>query len=189
MSANNIKDEYTPRLLTVYRDEVVPVMKETFGFDNALSVPRLLKIVINMGVGVGISDPKITEKCAEELSIIAGQKAKICKSKKNISNFKLKQGVPVGCCVTLRKARMFEFLDRFISIASPRIRDFRGFSPRGFDGRGNYSFGLTEQNMFAELEMDKVSRTQGMNITIHTSASNDEEGKKLLTLMGFPFRR
>jgi large subunit ribosomal protein L5 len=189
MPADNLKEEYTPRLLKQYRDEIIPKMKTEFGYANALAVPKLIKIVVNMGVGVGTTDPKITEKCAEELTIIAGQRAKICRSRKPISNFKLKKGAPVGCCVTLRKYRMYEFLDRFISVASPRIRDFRGFSSHSFDGSGGYNFGLSEQNAFAELDADKMSRTQGMNIAIHTSAKNDKETKMLLSLIGFPFRR
>jgi large subunit ribosomal protein L5 len=189
MSTGDLKEKYIPRLLQQYRDEVVAKMKEKFGYKNSLAVPKLVKIVINMGVGAAITDPKLTEKAAEELAIIGGQKAKICRSRKPISNFKLKKGVPVGCCVTLRRYRMYEFLDRFITVASPRIRDFRGLSPNSFDGSGSYTFGLTEQNVFAELEPDKITRAQGMNITINTSAKTDKEAKELLSLLGFPFRR
>lgn len=189
MSAGDLKEKYLPRLLKDYRETVIPKMKEKFGYKNVLAVPRLLKIVINMGVGAAITDPKLTEKAAEELAIISGQKAKICRSRKPISNFKLKKDVPVGCCVILRRYRMYEFLDRFITVASPRIRDFRGFSPNSFDGGGGYTFGLTEQNVFAELEADRITRAQGMNITLHTSAKNAKEAKELLTLLGFPFRR
>jgi large subunit ribosomal protein L5 len=142
-----------------------------------------------MGVGAGITDPKLTEKAAEELALIAGQRAKICRSRKPISNFKLKKGVPIGCTVTLRRYRMYEFLDRFITVAAPRIRDFRGLSPNSFDGRGNYTFGLTEQNVFAELEADRLTRAQGMNVTIATNAKTDKEARELLSLLGFPFRR
>jgi len=189
MSTGDLKEKYIPRLLQQYRDEVVAKMKEKFGYKNSLAVPKLVKIVINMGVGAAITDPKLTEKAAEELAIIGGQKAKICRSRKPISNFKLKKGVPVGCCVTLRRYRMYEFLDRFITVASPRIRDFRGLSPNSFDGSGSYTFGLTEQHVFAELEPDKITRAQGMNITINTSAKTDKEAKELLSLLGFPFRR
>jgi len=189
MSTGDLKEKYIPRLLQQYRDEVIAKMKEKFGYKNSLAAPKLLKIVINMGVGAAITDPKLTEKAAEELAIIGGQKAKICRSRKPISNFKLKKGVPVGCCVTLRRYRMYEFLDRFITVASPRIRDFRGLSPNSFDRSGSYTFGLTEQNVFAELEPDKITRAQGMNITINTSAKTDKEAKELLSLLGFPFRR
>ncbi|MFA6281353.1 MAG: 50S ribosomal protein L5 [Candidatus Omnitrophota bacterium] len=189
MSAGDLKEKYLPRLLKDYRETVIPKMQEKFGYKNRLAVPKLIKIVINMGVGAAITDPKLTEKAAEELAIISGQKAKICRSRKPISNFKLKKGVPVGCCVVMRRYRMYEFLDRFITVASPRIRDFRGFSPNSFDGGGGYTFGLTEQNVFAELEADKITRAQGMNITLHTSAKTDKEARELLTLLGFPFRR
>jgi large subunit ribosomal protein L5 len=183
------KDVQLPRLLIKYRQEIMPALKSQFGFTNDMAVPKLVKIVVNMGVSAGITDPKLTEKSAEELAVFTGQKAKICRSHKAISNFKLKEGVPIGCCVTLRRYRMYEFLDRFISIAVPRIRDFRGFSFHSFDGRGNYSFGLQEQNIFPELELDKVSRVQGMNISIQTSAKNDKEGKALLDALGFPFKK
>lgn len=189
MPTGDLKEKYIPRLLQVYREEVIAKMQEKFGYKNTLAVPRLLKIVINMGVGAAITDPKLTEKAAEELAIIGGQKAKICRSRKPISNFKLKKGVPVGCCVTLRRYRMYEFLDRFVTVAAPRIRDFRGLPPNSFDGSGSYTFGLTEQNVFAELEPDKITRAQGMNITVNTNAKTDKEAKELLTLLGFPFRR
>ena len=189
MPTGDLKEKYIPRLLKVYREEIIAKMQEKFSYKNALAVPRLLKIVINMGVGAAITDPKLTEKAAEELAIIGGQKAKICRSRKPISNFKLKKGVPVGCCINLRRYRMYEFLDRFITIAAPRIRDFRGLPPNSFDGSGNYTFGLTEQNVFPELEPDKITRAQGMNITIQTSARTDKEAKELLNLLGFPFRR
>ncbi|UCD15247.1 MAG: 50S ribosomal protein L5 [Candidatus Omnitrophota bacterium] len=190
MSAADIKkEEYTPRLLVFYRDEIIPKMKSEFGYKNGLAVPRLVKIVINMGVGVATTDVKLIEAAAEQLALIAGQKAKICRANKPISNFKLKKGVPIGCCVTLRKYRMYEFLDRLITVAIPRIRDFRGFSLRSFDGRGNYTIGLAEQNIFTELNLDRVTRVQGMNISFHTNAGNDEEARQLLRFFGFPFRR
>lgn len=183
------KEKYIPRFLKIYRDEIVPQMKEKFGYANILAIPRLTKIVLNMGISEGTSDQKIVEKCADELSVIAGQRAKICRARKHISNFKLRKGVAVGCCVTLRRYRMYEFLDRLITVALPRIRDFRGLSGNAFDDRGNYNFGLTEQTVFPELEIDKISRTQGMNITFCTTANSDEEAKELLKLFGFPFRR
>lgn len=189
MQSGDLKEKYIPRLLKLYREEIISKMREKFGYKNNLAVPKLEKIVINMGVGAAINDPKLTEKAADELAIISGQKAKICRSRKPISNFKLKQGLAIGCCVTLRHYRMYEFLDRFITVAAPRIRDFRGLPSNSFDGRGGYTFGLTEQNMFAELEPDKITRAQGMNISIETSAKTDKEAKELLSLLGFPFRR
>ncbi|MCF7908804.1 MAG: 50S ribosomal protein L5 [Candidatus Omnitrophica bacterium] len=183
------KEKYIPRFLNNYRNEIIDQMRQKYNYKNVLAVPRLIKIVVNMGVGQATQDAKIIEKCAEELGVITGQKPKICRSRKPISNFKLKENVPIGCCVTLRRAMMYEFLDRFITVASPRIRDFRGFSANSFDGNGNYTFGLTEQNIFPEINLDKISRTQGMNITIHTSALTDDEARDLLKLFGFPFRR
>jgi large subunit ribosomal protein L5 len=183
------KEKYIPRLLKIYREEIIAKMKEKFGYSNTLAVPRLIKIVVNMGIGEGTSDAKIVDKAAEELAKITGQKPKICRARKPISNFKLRKGVPIGCCVTLRRYMMFEFLDRLISVAIPRIRDFRGFSPHGFDGNGNYNFGLLEQTVFPEVDMDKVTRTQGMNVSIHTSAETDEEARELLRCFGFPFKR
>ena len=187
MEAKN--EKYIPRFLNIYRDEIIDQMRQEYGYKNVLVVPRLIKIVVNMGVGQATQDAKIIEKCAEELATITGQKPKICRARKPISNFKLKKDVPIGCCVTLRRAMMYEFLDRFITVASPRIRDFRGFPANSFDGRGNYTFGLSEQNIFPEINLDKISRTQGMNITIHTTALTDEEARGLLKLFGFPFRR
>jgi len=188
MSETDLKHNYIPRLLKLYRETIVPELKQKYSIDNTLAVPRLIKIVVNMGVGEGTSDSKITEKAAEELTVITGQKAKICRARRPISNFKLKQNAPIGCCVTLRKNMMYEFLDRFIVAAAPRIRDFRGFPGNSFDGKGNYTFGLAEQNIFPEINLDKVTRTQGMNICIHTSAATDELAKALLRAFGFPFR-
>jgi large subunit ribosomal protein L5 len=185
----NSKENYIPRLLKLYREEIIPKMKEKFGYNNDFAVASLVKIVVNMGVGEATGDSKLVEKASEELALITGQKPKICRARKAISNFKLKKGMPVGCCVTLRRYRMYEFLDRLISVAIPRVRDFRGFSSHSFDGRGNYNFGLPEQTVFAEINLDKVVRTQGMNITIHTTAKSDEESRELLRLFGFPFRR
>lgn len=185
----NTQDRYIPRLLKLYREVVIPKMKEKFGYTNNLAVPRLLKIVINMGVGEGTSDPKIVEEVASELALISGQKAKITRAKKAISNFKLRKGMPIGCCVTLRRYRMYEFLERLIVVAIPRIRDFRGLSSNSFDDRGNYTFGINEQSIFPEINLDKIKRAQGMNITLCTSARTKEEAKALLEFLGFPFRR
>lgn len=182
-------EKYRPRLLDTYRNEIIDQMRQKYSYKNVLAVPKLIKIVVNMGIGQATQDAKIVEKCAEELGVITGQKPKICRARKPISNFKLKKDVPIGCCVTLRRAMMYEFFDRFITVASPRIRDFRGFPVNSFDGRGNYAFGLSEQNIFPEINLDKISRTQGMNIVIHTSALTDEEARDLLKLFGFPFRR
>ncbi len=189
MSEANLEKKYIPRLLTIYREQIVSQLKDKLNSKNDLAVPRLIKIVVNMGVGEAVSDSKIIEKAAEDLGVITGQKAKICRSRKAISNFKLRQGQSVGCCVTLRKNMMYEFLDRLITVAMPRIRDFRGFSSKSFDGRGNYTFGLSEQGIFPEINLDKVGRTQGMNICINTSATNDEGARELLKSFGFPFRR
>jgi len=189
MQQTDIKEKYVPRLLIIYREEIILEMMKIFGYKNSLSVPRLLKIVVNMGIGQATTDVKLVEKAANELAIITAQKAKITKARKPISNFKIKKGMPIGCCVTLRRYRMYEFLDRLITAAIPRIRDFRGFSFNSFDGNGNYTFGISEQIIFPELDIDRIERTQGMDITINTSASSDEEAKKLLELFGFPFRR
>jgi large subunit ribosomal protein L5 len=189
MSESNLKEKYIPRLLKQYRETISPALKEKLGIKNELAVPRLIKIVINMGIGDATSDSKIVDKAAEELSLIAGQKAKICRARKPISNFKLRKGIPIGCCVTLRKNMMYEFLDRLITVATPRIRDFRGLPANSFDGRGNYTFGLLEQNIFPEINLDKISRTQGMNVSINTSAKTDEAAKELLLAFGFPFRK
>jgi len=191
MSGNTVTKpdaKYKPRLLQDYRDRIVPAMKKEFNYSNNLAVPRLLKIVINMGVGEAVTDQKVIEKCVKELSMIAGQRPKINKCRKAISNFKIKKGMNLGCNVTLRRYRMYEFLDRLISVAAPRIRDFRGFTPRAFDGHGNYTFGLREQNIFPEVEVDKLDRAQGMDITIVTSAKTNKEALALLKLIGFPFK-
>lgn len=188
MSENNLK-EYTPRLLQTYREQIVPELKKKQNHSNIYSVPRLVKIVVNMGVGEAISDSKLMESVSEQLATITGQKPKICKARKAISNFKLREGVAIGCCVTLRKAMMYDFFDRLISAAIPRIRDFRGLSANSFDGSGNYNFGLVEQGIFPEINLDKITRTQGMNISIQTTAKSDEEAKDLLEAFGFPFRR
>jgi large subunit ribosomal protein L5 len=188
MSERDLKEKYIPRLLKIYREEIVSKLMQKFSYKNKLQAPKLLKIVINMGVGQATSDPKLVEKAAHDLGLITGQKAKITRARKPISNFKIRKGMAIGCCVTLRRYMMYEFLDRLITVAIPRIRDFRGFSPNSFDGRGNYTFGISEQTVFAEINLDKVEKTQGMNITICTSARRDEEARELLKLLGFPFR-
>jgi len=189
MSEANLEKKYIPRLLSIYRDEIVSQLMEKLNCKNKFAVPRLIKIVVNMGVGEATSDSKIVEKAAEELGVITGQKAKICRSRKAISNFKLREGQAIGCCVTLRKNMMYEFFDRLITVAIPRIRDFRGFPSKSFDGRGNYTFGLLEQGIFPEINLDKIGRTQGMNVCINTSANDDEGARELLKSFGFPFRR
>ncbi len=179
----------TPRLLDVYRKEVVPALLKEFGLKNPMQAPRLEKIVINMGVKEGQEDIKILDQLAVELSRITGQKPVVTRAKKSISSFKLREGSPIGLKVTIRRARMYEFLDRLINVAMPRIRDFRGFSDKSFDQAGNYSLGLTEQIIFSEVEYDKIKKTQGMDITFVTTAKNRKEGKKLLELLGFTFKK
>jgi large subunit ribosomal protein L5 len=179
----------TPRLKEQYKNEIAPALADELGLDNTMRVPRLQKIVVNMGVGEAAQDAKQINAAAEELRVITGQQPKISYATKSISNFKLREGVPVGASVTLRGDRMWEFFDRLIAAAIPRIRDFRGLSPKGFDGRGNYSFGVTEQLIFPEIDYDKVTTVRGMDITFVTSAENDEQGKALLDAFGFPFRR
>ena len=177
------------RMQTFYRDTVGPALMKKYGYKNALQVPRLLKIVVNMGVGEGVNNPKDVEEAAVELGLITGQKPIIIKSTKAISNFHLKENTPVGCKVTLRGKRMYEFFDRFVSTALPRVRDFRGIPANSFDGRGNYSVGIQDQVIFPELDLDKIKRTQGMDITFVTSAKNDAEAKNLLEHLGMPFRK
>src|SRR5215510_15847106 len=178
-----------PRLATHYQQKVVPALMEKFGYASVMQAPRFVKIVINMGVGDATTDIKNIDIAAAELAQISGQKPSVRKSKKAISNFKLRQGLPIGCMVTLRGARMYEFFDRLVNVAAPRIRDFRGLSPRSFDGRGNYSVGLTEQVIFPEINIEKVGKVRGMDVTIVTTAHNDEEGRELLRLMNMPFRQ
>lgn len=177
------------RLLTKYREEVVPRLRQELGRDNALSLPKLEKIVVNMGLGKSIQERKRMDEATEQLAIITGQKAQVTKSRKAVSAFRLRQGMEIGCRVTLRGRRMYEFLDRLITLALPRVRDFRGLNPNGFDGRGNYSMGLNEQVVFPEVNPDKVTFVQGMNITMVTSARTDDEGRLLLREMGLPFRK
>ncbi len=176
-----------PRFKTRYRDEILPALKEEFGFANVMQVPGLTKIVVNMGVGEAARDSKLIEGAVKDLTIITGQKPQVTKARKSIAQFKLREGMPIGAHVTLRGDRMWEFLDRLLTLALPRIRDFRGLSPRQFDGKGNYTFGLTEQVMFHEINPDKVDRQRGMDITIVTTATNNKEGHSLLKHLGFPF--
>jgi large subunit ribosomal protein L5 len=176
------------RLLERYQKEIVPQLKKKLGRDNLLSLPRLQKIVVNMGVGKALQDKNRMEQSAEQLSFITGQKAQIRKAKKAVSGFRLREGNEIGCRVTLRGRRMYEFLDRLISIALPRIRDFRGVNPRSFDGHGNYSLGLSEQSVFPEIDPDKVTFVQGMDVTFVTSTNNDDEARELLRSFGMPFR-
>ncbi|MBI3252732.1 MAG: 50S ribosomal protein L5 [Candidatus Omnitrophica bacterium] len=176
-------------LLEIYKKQIVPQMMKKFGYKNPLQVPRIEKVSVNMGVGKGAEDVKIVEAAQAELSLITGQHAVITRAKKAISNFKIRENAPVGCRVTLRRRTMYEFLERLLRVALPRVRDFRGLSPRGFDRAGNYSFGIHEQNIFPEVEADRVTRVQGMDVTIVIKGSRSkEESKELLTLFGVPFR-
>lgn len=179
---------YTPRLKEKYRNEVVPALQKKFNYKSSMQVPRLMKISINQGVGDAVSDKKLVEYAITEMTTITGQKAVPTKSRKDIANFKLRVGVNVGVRVTLRDVKMYEFLDRLISVALPRIRDFRGINPKGFDGNGNYTLGVTEQIIFPEIDIDKVNKITGMDITFVTSANTDEEALELLREFGFPFR-
>ena len=176
------------RLKARYKAEVVPALQKEFNFANVMQIPTLTKIVVNMGVGEAARDSKLIEGAIRDLTIITGQKPLVNRAKKSIAQFKLREGQPIGAHVTLRNDRMWEFMDRLLSISLPRIRDFRGLSPKQFDGKGNYTFGLTEQVVFPEIEQDKVDRPRGMDITIVTTATNDEEGRTLLKLLGFPFK-
>ncbi len=179
---------YTPRLKKKYREEVVPALMEQFQYGSIMEVPRLVKISLNQGVGDATQDKKLVDNAVEEMSIIAGQRAVPTKARKSVSNFKLRDGMPIGARVTLRDIRMYEFLDRLISVALPRVRDFRGVNDKSFDGRGNYSMGITEQIIFPEIVMDKVNKITGMDITIVTTANTDAEALALLKLMGMPFK-
>ncbi len=178
---------YTPRLKTDYEARIVKAMTEKFGYKNRLQVPRLDKIVINMGVGEATNDKKLVEKAAVEMQAIAGQKPVITKAKKSIAQFKLREGMPIGCKVTLRRDRMYEFLDRLVTVALPRVRDFRGLNPNSFDGRGNYALGLKEQIIFPEINYDQIEKVRGMDVIITTTARTDEEARELLRLFNFPF--
>jgi large subunit ribosomal protein L5 len=177
-----------PRLKERYLSEIAPALREEFSYGNVMRVPGLSKIVVNMGVGEAARDAKLIDGAVRDLSLITGQKPAVARAKKSVAQFKLREGMPIGAHVTLRGDRMWEFCDRLLSIALPRIRDFRGLSDRQFDGRGNYTFGLTEQLMFHEVDPDQVDRQRGMDVTVVTTASNDEEGRSLLRRLGFPFR-
>lgn len=177
-----------PRLKARYRAEILPALREEFGYANVMQVPGLTKIVVNMGVGEAARDSKLIEGAVKDLTAITGQKPQVTKARKSIAQFKLREGMPIGAHVTLRGDRMWEFLDRLLALALPRIRDFRGLNPGQFDGRGNYTFGLTEQVMFHEIDQDKIDRTRGMDVTVVTTATNDDEGRALLKQLGFPFK-
>ena len=187
MSANVKTDDYAPRLRVRFRDELVPTLKEQLGLANPMQVPRLEKIVVNMGVGEAVKDGRLLDAALEDLATITGQKAVITKARKSIAGFKLREGMAIGAKVTLRGAYMWEFVDRLVSLALPRIRDFRGLSPAAFDGHGNYTLGVTEQLIFPEIDYDKVVKVTGMDITIVTTATTDDEGRALLAALGFPF--
>ena len=177
-----------PRLKTRYREEILPALREEFAYGNVMQVPGVTKIVVNMGVGEAARDSKLIEGATRDLAAITGQKPQVTKARKSIAQFKLREGMPIGAHVTLRGDRMWEFLDRLLTIALPRIRDFRGLSARQFDGNGNYTFGLNEQSMFHEIDQDAIDRVRGMDITLVTTAKNDTEGRALLKHLGFPFK-
>jgi large subunit ribosomal protein L5 len=177
------------RLKDYYIKEIVPALKAEFGYSNIHQIPKITKVVLNMGLGEAVADVKIIDKAVAELTLITGQKPTVRKARKSIAAFKLREGMPVGCAVTLRGSQMFEFLDRLINAVLPRVRDFRGISPKGFDGRGNYTMGLTDQTVFPEIDFDAVEKLRGMNITIVTTAKGDDESKSLLSAFGMPFRK
>lgn len=179
----------TPTVEQKYREQVIPALKEKFGYDNPMRVPRVKKVSVNMGLGAAIQNPKVIEAAQKEMSLITGQRPVVTRARKSISTFKLREGMAIGCMVTLRRARMYEFLDRLMNIALPRVRDFKGVSPKGFDGRGNYTLGLREQVIFPEVDYDTIERVTGMNISIVTSSETDEEARELLRLLGMPFRQ
>ena len=180
---------YTPRLKTKYSEEIVPRLLEKYSYKSVMQVPKLEKICLNQGLGDAVTDKKMVEQACDEMTLITGQKAVATKSKKDISNFKLRKGMPIGARVTLRGDKMYEFLDRFITSSLPRVRDFRGINPKGFDGRGNYNLGIKEQIIFPEINIDKVNKITGMDITFVTSAPNDEEAMSLLIEFGLPFKK
>ena len=177
-----------PRLKQRYRDEIAPALNTEFGFANVMQIPRLVKVVVNMGVGDAARDSKLIDGATRDLAAITGQKPQVTRARKSIAQFKLREGMPIGAHATLRGDRMWEFLDRLVSLALPRIRDFRGLSPKQFDGRGNYTFGLDEQSMFHEIDQDKIDRVRGFDITVVTTAKTDDEGRALLKALGFPFQ-
>ena len=177
-----------PRLKARYKAEIVPALNDEFKFDNIMQTPRVVKVVVNMGVGEAAKDSKLIEGAIRDLTLITGQRPSVTKARKSIAQFKLREGMPIGCHVTLRGDRMWEFLDRLLTVALPRIRDFRGLNGRQFDGNGNYTFGLNEQSMFHEIDQDSIDRVRGMDITVVTTAKNDDEGRALLKQLGFPFK-
>ena len=180
-------DTYVPRLKTRYQEQVAPALKEQLGLGNVMQVPKLTKIVVNMGLGEAVQDSKAIEAAIRDLSTITGQRPRVNKARKSIASFKLREGMPIGVSVTLRGDRMWDFFDRLLSVALPRVRDFRGLKPNSFDGQGNYTFGVTEQLIFPEVDYDNIDRVRGMDITIVTSAVNNEQGRALLDAFGFPF--
>ena len=180
-------DAYKPRMKGIYEDRIVKAMQEKFGYENEMQIPRIEKIVLNMGVGEATQDKKRVDQAASEMELIAGQKPVITKAKKSIAQFKLREGMPIGVKVTLRRERMYEFLDRFITIALPRVRDFRGLNPKSFDGRGNYACGIKEQIIFPEINYDRIDKVRGMDVIVTTTAKTDDEARELLRLFGFPF--
>jgi large subunit ribosomal protein L5 len=182
-------EKVKPRLLDYYRQECVPRMMQEFRYQSPMQVPRLEKIIINMGLGEAIQNIKLLESATQELAAITGQRPVVTRAKRSIAAFKLREGMPIGCMVTLRKGRMYDFFDKLVNVVLPRVRDFRGVSDRSFDGRGNYTLGVREQIIFTEIDYDKIDKIKGMNITIVTTAPTDEEGKHLLGLLGLPFRR
>ena len=184
-----VSEKYVPRLKAAYHSNIVPMMTEKFACKSIMAVPKLDKIVVNVGLSEAREDIKVVDLASEEIAAITGQKPQVCRSKKSISNFKLRQGMPIGIKVTLRGDRMYEFFDRLISVAIPRIRDFRGLEPNAFDGNGNYNLGLKEQHIFTEINLEKSEKARGMNITIGTTAKNDDEARALLELFGMPFKK
>ena len=178
-----------PRMKDIYQSDVMPALREQFGYENVMQVPHLTKIVVNIGLGEALTDANALDRAAEDVATITGQKPVITRAKKSIANFRLREGNAIGVAVTMRGSRMYEFLDRLITAALPRIRDFQGLNPNAFDGRGNYSLGVREQLIFPEIEYDRVDKVRGMQVTIVTTARNDEEGRKLLELMGMPFQK
>jgi len=176
-------------LRDIYINECVPALREEFGYKNVMEIPQIKKIVLNMGLGEAVQNPKIVEGAAEELTRIAGQKAIVTKAKKSIATFKLRVGMPIGCCVTLRGDKMYDFFSKLVNVALPRVRDFRGLSPKGFDGRGNYSMGIQEEIIFPEIDYDKIDKIKGLNITIVTTAKTDAESASLLRMLGLPFKK
>ena len=183
----SVTEKITPRFKTKYREEIRPSLQDEFGYSNVMEIPGLVKVVVNMGVGEATQDKKKVEQASSEMELIAGQKPVVTKAKKSIAQFKLREGMAIGCKVTLRRERMYEFLDRFITIALPRVRDFRGLNPKSFDGRGNYACGIKEQIVFPEINYDRIDKVRGMDVIVTTTAKTDDEARELLRLFGFPF--